>query len=107
MSIASKPKSDYTEVKVWIVNNAFNGRLNVDRAPPSAEADEVGNINFSWEGAAAQKEHLGAIVHAKGEEALGMTVIEVDNSNNEEYAWLGPVNECEWGGVACWGMDMD
>ena len=20
-------------------------------------------------------------------------------------AWLGPVNECEWGGVACWGMD--
>jgi len=20
-------------------------------------------------------------------------------------AWLGPVNECEWGGVACWGGD--
>jgi len=20
-------------------------------------------------------------------------------------AWLGPVNECEWGGVACWGAD--
>jgi hypothetical protein len=20
-------------------------------------------------------------------------------------AWLGPVNECEWGGVACWGSD--
>ena len=20
-------------------------------------------------------------------------------------AWLGPVNECEWGGVACWGID--
>ena len=20
-------------------------------------------------------------------------------------AWLGPVNECQWGGVACWGSD--
>jgi len=20
-------------------------------------------------------------------------------------AWLGPVNECEWGGIACWGED--
>ena len=20
-------------------------------------------------------------------------------------AWLGPVNECEWGGLACWGPD--
>ena len=19
--------------------------------------------------------------------------------------WLGPVNECEWGGIACWGSD--
>lgn len=84
MSIASDQKSDYAEVKAWIVNNAFNGRLNVDQAPPSAEAGEDGNIDFSWEGASAQKEHLGAIVHAKGEEVLGLTVIEVDNSDNEE-----------------------
>ena len=25
-----------------------------------------------------------------------------DTSTN---AWLGPVNECEWGGAACWGAD--
>ena len=83
MSIANFQKSDY-EAKVWVVNNAFNDRLNVDQAPPSAEADEIGIIDFSWYGAAAQKEHLGAIVHAKGEEVLGMTIIEVDNSDIEE-----------------------
>ena len=50
MSIANFQKSDY-EAKVWVVNNAFNDRLNVDQAPPSAEADEIGIIDFSWYGA--------------------------------------------------------
>ncbi|KAL3766994.1 hypothetical protein ACHAWU_004492 [Discostella pseudostelligera] len=25
--------------------------------------------------------------------------------DNSSDAWLSPVNECEWGGVACWGAD--
>jgi hypothetical protein len=37
-----------------------------------------------------------------------VTSFGVDNDrvgDTSSDAWLGPVNECEWGGVACWGAD--
>ena len=37
-----------------------------------------------------------------------VTPFQVNNDrvgNLSSDAWLTPVNECEWGGIACWGSD--
>ena len=34
---------------------------------------------------------------------FGVTIGRVGDTSTD--AWLGPVNECAWGGVACWGAD--
>jgi len=50
----------------------------------------------------------GAITVANDQCLRAVTPFPVNNpriGDKATHAWLTPVNECEWGGLACWGTD--
>ena len=63
----------------WVVPNATDGSLTVTSAPSSAVQGQTGTIEVAWSGATAGRWHLGAVSHNRGDEVLGLTMVEVDN----------------------------
>ncbi|MGH2589465.1 MAG: S8 family serine peptidase [Actinomycetota bacterium] len=71
--------SDYTMYTWAIPEAAGGGNLTIDSAPTSATIGETGTVSVSWTGATAGQWHLSAVSHNRGDEVLGLTLIEVDN----------------------------
>jgi len=63
----------------------------------------------SWDECNAPNQYTpAAIATANAQCGLIVTPFPVNNArlgDKSTNAWLTPVNECEWGGVACWGTD--
>ena len=58
--------------------------------------------------AAEDFDDSNSVAEADAECARAVTPFGVANDrvgDTSTDAWLGPVNECAWGGVACWGAD--
>ena len=70
--------SDYSMYS-WLISATPGGNLMLNSAPASATLGTTGNINVSWNGAAAGQWHYGAVSHSDGGGLIGLTLVEVDN----------------------------
>lgn len=64
----------------------------------------------SWDQCSAPEEFgdPDAVAAANADCNRVVTPFQVNNDrvgDTSTDAWLTPVNECEWGGIACWGQD--
>jgi hypothetical protein len=62
----------------WEVPLASGGSLSVDSAPTSATLGQVGTIDISWSGLAADTRYLGAVSHTGDVGLMGLTLVNVD-----------------------------
>jgi len=63
----------------------------------------------NWDQCSAASDFSDAEAVAEADAACDRVVTPFPLSNRvgdtSTDAWLGPVNECEWGGIACWGAN--
>ena len=71
------------DLYTWRIPPKTGGSLSVDSAPLAAELGETGTVKFSWEGATAGQWYLGGIVHFSDGNAIGLTIVDVDNRDSE------------------------
>ena len=67
---------DYT-LESWVVPAGTDGPLRVVDQPGDAVIATSGVVAASWDGLEAGVEHLGAVSHNRGDELLGLTLVEV------------------------------
>ncbi|WP_225753865.1 S8 family peptidase [Actinotalea sp. Marseille-Q4924] len=65
------------DLESWFVPLATGGSLEITSAPTEATIAASADVVASWTGAAAGVDHLGAVAHSRGDELLGLTLVEV------------------------------